>query len=94
MRENRILNTVVSNLPEPLRVALRKTTENLLDRHVVFLIFEKMLRHVVQRVRLEFVLALDVLKKIKDVTTLHRNQLELVVAERARTQHLDRQLGD
>ena len=94
VRKDRVLYAVVSNLPEALGVALQVSAENLLDRHVVFLVIQKVFGDVVQRVRLELVLALDVLKEVEDVSALHWDHLELVVAERTRAQVLLDQLDD
>ena len=76
-----ILDTIVSHLPELFGVTLPKTSKHFLGGHIKLLILQKVLRDIVQRVRLKLVLALHILKEVKDVPASHGNHLELIVAE-------------
>ena len=81
-----ILDTVISHLSELCRITLPKPSKHLFGWHIKLLIFQKVFRDIVQGIRLEFVFALHILKEVKDVPTSHRDHLELVVSESARTQ--------
>jgi hypothetical protein len=94
MRQLRVLDAVLCDFSKFVGISLKKSREYLLWGHIELLVLEKVLGNVVQRIRLEFVFALHVLKQIEHVSAFHRDHLELVVPESTRTEILFDQLDN
>ena len=79
-----IFDTVVGNLAEFIGVALFKTPEHFLGRHVKFSVAQKCLGYKIEAIRIQLVFALHVVKHVKHVSPGHRKKFQGVVAQGAR----------